>query len=598
METITPSRKLQYTPCYDGYECARLEVPLDWNATIDDDFSAPAVALAIARKPAAVDITDPRYGGVVLLNPGGPGGSGINLLLKDGASLQTIVSSGHSPRNASENVTFYDVLSWDPRGVNNTTPGHICIQDRQARIAWDSQDVTLGHDLEDPSIFAQHWARSTLFGENCASVNGTNDLGTSGLLGEFTGTASVVRDMVEIIERHGEWREATAQKLLLDDTTSLRRRDSQALARTAWNIGAEQLQYWGFSYGSLLGQYFANMQPERVRRMVLDGVANADDYAAGEWAQNLHDTNALLLEFATQCFAARSLCPTFDDHGPAQIVANIHTTVAALKSDPLAGRDGDKSPFIVSASLLTDTIFAQLYSPFFGFSETARLLAAATAGNASYFIPYLPATPYAPEALFPSASRPTIGESFTGIACTDGLPHLTETKSASKSYVSNLTAQSPLFGSGWSLLRTPCRGYSVRPRWRFPGPFGALTAHPILFASQARDPVTPLRHAEAATKRYPGSGLLNAGGAGHCTTSGVSMCAMKAVRNHFQTGRMPEAGLVCGSEVDFFAEGGPRARFEWAEESDGALWEAMLHLADNRPGSAGKHGARGRGVWS
>ena len=110
--------------------------------------------------------------------------------------------------------------------------------------------------------------------------------------------------------------------------------------------------------------------------------------------------------------------------------------------------------------------------------------------------------------------------------------------------------------------------------------------------------MTPLRHAEAATKRYPGSGLLNAGGAGHCTTSGVSMCAMKAVRNHFQTGRMPEAGLVCGSEVDFFAEGGPRARFEWAEESDGALWEAMLHLADNRPGSAGKHGARGRGVWS
>lgn len=539
-----------------------------------------------------MNITDPRYGGVILFNPGGPGESGINLLLEYGASLQVIVSSGHSPHNSSKDVKFYDVLSWDPRGVNNTTPGHICIQDRQARIAWESQDVSLGHDLEDPGIFAQHWSRSTLLGETCASIDGANDLGTSGHLGEYIGTASVVRDMVEIIERHGEWREAAAQKSLLDDTTSLRS-ESKALSRTAWNMGAEKLQYWGFSYGSLLGQYFATMQPARVSRMVLDGVANADDYAAGEWAENLYDINAVMLNFATQCFAAGSLCPMFDPRGAAQIVVNIHDIVAALKVDALTARDKHNTPFIVSASLLTDVILEQLYNPFFGFSETARLLAAAGAGNASYFIPYLPPTPYAPEALSPAAFRPTVLESLTGIACTDGLPHLTETKSAFKSYVSTLVAQSELFGTRWARIRAPCRGYPVRSRWRFPGPFGAVTAHPILFASQALDPVTPLRHAEAAANRYPGSRVLNAGGVGHCTISGVNLCAMKAVRDYFQTGRMPGMGLVCESEVEFFAEGGPRATFKWTEEGDRELWEAIVQVADVRPGGVKKREKRG-----
>ena len=560
-------------------------MPLDWNATTDNDQSDPVVALAIARKPAAVNVTDPRYGGIILLNPGGPGVSGIGLLLKDGSSLQTIVSSGHSPQNASDEAKFYDVLSWDPRGVNNTTPGYTCIQDKQGRIAWERQDVTLGHDLEDPGIFTQHWARSNLLGETCAFINGANDHGTGGHLGEFVGTASVVRDMVEIIERHGEWRAATAQKLLLDNSTSLGCR-SEALARTTWKVGSERLQYWGFSYGSVLGQYFATMQPARVERMVLDGVANVDDYAAGEWAQNLYDTNATLLEFASQCFAAGSLCPIFDRRGEAQIEATIHSTVAALKLDPLTGRDRDNTPFIVSASLLTDIILAQLYNPFFGFSEIARLVAAAANGNASYFTSYLPATPCAAKNLSLTESRYDLNGIFIGIACADGFSNLNETKSAYKSYISTLGAQSPLFGSRWALYRAPCRGYPVRSRWRFPGPFGAVTAHPVLFASQALDPVTPLRHAEAATKQYPGSGMLNAGGVGHCTFSGASMCAMKAVRNYFQTGQLPETGLVCGSEIEFFAEGGPRARFEWAEEGDSELWKAIIQLADQRPGGA------------
>lgn len=66
-EGTPSSESLQYHDCGDGFQCARLEVPMDYNRT---DSESRKFTLAVVRLPAKVPVGDPRYGGAVLINPG------------------------------------------------------------------------------------------------------------------------------------------------------------------------------------------------------------------------------------------------------------------------------------------------------------------------------------------------------------------------------------------------------------------------------------------------------------------------------------------------------------------------------------------------
>ena len=66
-DEIVPSQSLEYHNCGDEFQCARLEVPMDYQRT---DGRGRNFALAVVRLPAKVPVTDPRYGGAVLINPG------------------------------------------------------------------------------------------------------------------------------------------------------------------------------------------------------------------------------------------------------------------------------------------------------------------------------------------------------------------------------------------------------------------------------------------------------------------------------------------------------------------------------------------------
>lgn len=119
-DTAPTSKSLEYAPCYidkRDYQCARLAMPMDyWNGTTN-----ATVSLAVIRQPAKVPVTDPRYGGAVLTNPSGLGGLGVEYILRARKQLQNSVDS--------EDSKYYDVISFDLRGVANSKPTMSCFSD-------------------------------------------------------------------------------------------------------------------------------------------------------------------------------------------------------------------------------------------------------------------------------------------------------------------------------------------------------------------------------------------------------------------------------------------------------------------------------------
>lgn len=185
----------------DGLECASLKVPLDY-----DKPNGDSIEIKLDRYKAA----DPdKRIGVLLSNPGGPGGSGIDFLPSWYAGLSADIRDS------------FDVVSFDPRGVGQSDPFY-------CGPVSGSSDVNPDPKTEkDEQAYTE---QAQKFADACA------DAGTDVL--KHLGTKDVARDMDKI--------------------------------RTA--LGEDKISYVGYSYGTAIGQTYASMFPDRVRAFVLDGV--------------------------------------------------------------------------------------------------------------------------------------------------------------------------------------------------------------------------------------------------------------------------------------------------------------------------------------
>lgn len=201
------SQKLQWEKCNDS-ECADLSVPLDY---------AKPVGKAITIKVLRVKARDQgnRLGSLVV-NPGGPGGSGISYA----TAADNIV--GTQVRR------YYDVVGFDPRGVGKSTSID-CLDDR-ALDDFLATDPTPDSSSEERDLVQQAKAMAT----GCQAKSST--------LLPRVGTVDAARDM--------------------------------DVLRAA--LGDSQLTYLGKSYGTFLGATYAELFPKRVGRFVLDGVVPPD----------------------------------------------------------------------------------------------------------------------------------------------------------------------------------------------------------------------------------------------------------------------------------------------------------------------------------
>ncbi|PJJ77509.1 alpha/beta hydrolase family protein [Sediminihabitans luteus] len=228
---------LEWESCGGGYECTDADAPISWQ---DPDLGS--IQLALKRLPASGD----RQGSL-LINPGGPGSSGVEFV----TSAASII--GDRVKGA------YDLVGFDPRGVGGSAPVK-CLDDadKDASLSASYPHTTEGIAAmaDDLEAWAQACDENT--GEQLATVD----------------TQSAARDM--------------------------------DMLRAV--LGDEQLHYLGFSYGTQLGATYAGLFPQTVGRMVLDGAIDttldADEISA---EQAVGFENALRA-YVTDCLGGRA-CP-------------------------------------------------------------------------------------------------------------------------------------------------------------------------------------------------------------------------------------------------------------------------------------------------
>lgn len=240
--TITPSKELVWHSCMTRFECARLLVPYDWQDRSDERF----MALAIQKLPAVVPEDDPTFGGSIFANPGGPGHSGTLMIQSAAKYLQQTVDK--------PGTKHYEIISWDPRGIGNSVPKVECLH--------RPYDVS-SYNLESRGYHALDMGRTSvayalgIFEGMGLKCKWEMDHGLDIL--PYLGTVDVVDDlkhMVELVEipRRGN--------ITSNNTTDAR------------------LQFYGFSYGTVIGQMFASRYPGNVGRIAVDGVVDMEDYMA------------------------------------------------------------------------------------------------------------------------------------------------------------------------------------------------------------------------------------------------------------------------------------------------------------------------------
>ena len=288
------AQKLRWRPCDHGFQCARLLVPFDYQRPAWRRFSLPVIRLA-ATSPGT------RIGSLVV-NPGGPGGSGIQYALHARSQVSAAVRAR------------FDVIGFDPRGVGGSNPAVHCLSDAELDRYFATPD-TPGNTAQRAVVVSE----SKLFAGGCEKQ--------SGALLPYVGTANAARDM--------------------------------DVLRAV--LGDAKLTYLGKSYGTYLGTWYAQLFPTRVRALVLDGAVDPGESALEENLVQAQGFQVALRSFVADCLR-RSGCPFPRGETVSAAIARVQSMLNQAAAKPLQsqipGQPGN-------SALLLAGVASALYSKSF-----------------------------------------------------------------------------------------------------------------------------------------------------------------------------------------------------------------------------------------
>ncbi|KAJ7041515.1 TAP-like protein-domain-containing protein [Mycena alexandri] len=307
-------------------------------------------------------------------------------------------------------------------------------------------------------------------------------------------------------------------------------------------FGQEKLQYWGISYGSVPGATFAAMFPDKVGRVVIDGVLDMEAWYFANLTNEMVDIDTGVQMFADGCFAAGPDDCAFYAPSSAQITANLES----VRTNPIPVIT-PISYNVFSYSSLKNTIFDSLAEASSLFQVLAEGLADLAKGNAStIYTAFIETPPFECAADFNSTSPPipfheNVFEVMVSISCGDAVPVNDTVLELQKFYSEGQKVSN--FADLGTDLRVWCAGWKVYREGRFAGPFGAAnTSFPLLVIGNTVDPVTPILGAEKPAKAFPGSVLLTLDAVAHTSVNAPSTCVFGYLRQYFVNGTLPNVG--------------------------------------------------------
>jgi pimeloyl-ACP methyl ester carboxylesterase len=469
----------------DALECTSVSAPLDYNHPRGEQTT-----LALARVPAS----DPANKiGTVFLNPGGPGASGIDLVLFGfGEALGELLDGR------------FDIVGFDPRGVAASDPVH-CFDNADEFNAFFPSDLPIfPYKREQERPFYRAYSA---LGPQCHS---------------------------------------RGQRIISHMSTADVARDLDLLRRA---VGDSKLTYLGFSYGSYIGMTYANMFPNKVRSLVIDGVLDprlwssgwqieTDRIAAGEEFE----------EFLRLCDEAGENCYFHVKGGSS---ARYEALANSLRQEPL-----DLGGFLYTYDYLIADSADALYSPEYwggpgGYADLFDLIADAVLGDQKA-----------------AQAAATVRKAIRQRIEQDS-PRRTDYDNGFDAYLGNMCADIgfPVNFPAYHLIgRYAEEGSRIGPAWwwgnaacalwpaasdRYIGPWSTRTSQPALVIGNYFDGVTSYAGAVGSSKLLRNSRLLSYAGWGH-TAFGRSECVTDHVVEYLKDGTLPPKGTVCEANPNPF----------------------------------------------
>ncbi|WP_454931474.1 alpha/beta hydrolase [Actinomyces israelii] len=453
------------------YSCARVTVPLSY-----DEPDGATIELALKRRTA-----DGTSIGSLFIDPGGPGGSGVNLV------------EGVRGYFSDDLLKSYDVVGFDPRGVSSSTAVE-CLTDAEL-------------DAERSGEGEKQITNKTPADEARADV------------------------AERATELEGKCETATTTQGLLDHVDTISAARDLDILRAVVGDGA--LSYLGYSYGTFLGATYAELFPGNVGRLVLDGAIDptltAGQVALGQ-AQGFENA---LRSYVEDCQSGQG-CPLTGDVDSG--VKQVQDFLDRVRTLPLRTSDSRRP---LTYPLAQDAILRVMYQ-----SESWSVLTQglAQAMNQDDGSTLLRISDRLSSRNDDGTYKGNGSEAINAINCLD-YPVTGDTASWDAE-AGEIKAASPTFGEALVYSDLFCQSWGHESS-RSRDPIHASGAAPILVVGTTGDPATPYPWSQALASQLDDGHLLTWDGNGHTAYGRAGDCITRAVDAYLLAGQLPEEGKTC-----------------------------------------------------